>query len=610
MKSRFFISAAVLFSSLCLFAQNGVVSTNGLLKVDGNQIENKNGTPYSVAGMSMFWSSFQNDGGKFYQTNVVDHLVEEWDIQVIRAAMGVEQADGGIGYISDPVGEYAKVKTIIDAAIANDIYVIVDYHTHYAFEYETQAIKFFTDIATEYGNNDHILYEIFNEPIAETRAKESQAFDDGEFDLTWNNAVKPYAINVINAIREIDPDNMIIVGTPGYSQGVWTAAANPITPTDLSLEDGAIPNIAYTFHFYAGSQYHPALKSPFADAVKQIPIFVTEWGTVEETGSGDVNGVETLDWMTNYLKANNISHANWSISDKAEGASSIIAGKGIQGLLDGEITPSGEIVKCIIENWQADSFENCEAGEVVIIDSESVPNGQGIKIEAEVGNTNTTYYGNSNNVANGVQVGATVEVGEFDGEGILQNLGSASPQFSFFGLKPSDFPNGNYTFQFVVSSNSTGNTITFQRNDKVVNIPNTGGTSNYEIVVVKGIPLESDGDNVNVSLSFNSSGSGTFNFESIYIIADDQFDETALSTPTFDADLAKLINVYPNPVVDYITVDTDEDVAYRIFSLSGSELVAKTEYTDALDVTNLSAGIYFIQLYAKGQTQVYKFVKQ
>ena len=621
MKSRIFTSAAILFSCFNLFAQTGIVSTNGKLEVSGSQIVNKNGNPFSVAGMSMFWSGFQSVGGKFYETEVVDHLVDNWDIQVIRAAMAVEEADGGRGYISDPTGEFAKVKTIIDAAIANDIYVIVDYHTHYAFEYETQAITFFEQIATTYGANDHIIYEIFNEPIAETRAKASNAFEPGEFELTWENAVRPYAINVINAIRAIDPDNLIVVGTPGYSQGVVVASNDPITANDLDLPFGADLNLAYTLHFYAGSEFHPPLRAAATTAMNNgIALFVTEWGTVDANGDGAVDDVETKTWM-DFMHDNNLSHANWSIGDKGEGASAIEEDAGIQGLLNDQLTVSGDFVRCFIENWQADSFDSCEAGEVVIvdpIDSENVPNGQGIKIEAESDNENTEYLGNSNEQNNGF-----IGTGEYDGEGVITGLGAEPVQYMYLGLQ-SSVPAGSYTLQFVVSSDSNGHSMQIERNSGVlkigdaINIPNTGGLNNYQIVTISGIPISGDTTNSNsppndereFSISFTGGGSGSFNMESFYMILDSEFDENALSVPGFSPELAKLINVYPNPVVDYITVDTDEAVEYRVFDLNGSELVAKTEYAEAVDVTNLSTGIYFIQLYVNTQTQVYKFIKR
>ena len=184
MKSRIITYVAILSSCFGLLAQQNIVSTNGLLKVNGNQIENNSGTPFSVAGNSMFWSSFESDGGTFYETEVVNHVAQNWNSQLVRAAIGVEEADGSNisnfdtnfpgGLVPNPNGsglfnnyekELAKAKVIIDAAIANDIYVIVDFHSHYAHHFEDIAIKFFEEIATEYGNNDNIIYEIFNEPI-------------------------------------------------------------------------------------------------------------------------------------------------------------------------------------------------------------------------------------------------------------------------------------------------------------------------------------------------------------------------------------------------------------------------------------------------------------
>jgi hypothetical protein len=49
---------------------------------------------------------------------------------------------------------------------------------------------------------------------------------------------------VIAAIRAIDPDNLIVVGSPAWSQDVDVASDNPITGYE---------NIAYALHFYSGT---------------------------------------------------------------------------------------------------------------------------------------------------------------------------------------------------------------------------------------------------------------------------------------------------------------------------------------------------------------------
>jgi hypothetical protein len=64
---------------------------------------------------------------------------------------------------------------------------------------QEEAVAFFTEMAKEYGERPHVIYEIFNEP---------------DKDATWQE-VKDYAKAVIGAIRQHDPDNLVIVGSCG-----------------------------------------------------------------------------------------------------------------------------------------------------------------------------------------------------------------------------------------------------------------------------------------------------------------------------------------------------------------------------------------------------------
>jgi len=83
-----------------------------------------------------------------------------------------------------------------------------------------------------------------------------------------------------------------------------------------------------------------------------IAIFVTEWGTVPANGGTGVNSMQTRLWM-NFLRDNYISHANWSVSDKPgdEDHPIIKDNAGYSGLVNGQLTESGILVKDIIKNW-------------------------------------------------------------------------------------------------------------------------------------------------------------------------------------------------------------------------------------------------------------------
>ncbi|MDP6032234.1 MAG: glycoside hydrolase family 5 protein, partial [Candidatus Marinimicrobia bacterium] len=198
-----------------------LVQKHGLLQVNGNRIVDKDNEPVCFAGNSFFWSNDNWGGERYYTPEVVSWLKLDWKTTIVRAAMGVE--DPG-GYLDNNVSNKNRVVTIVDAAIDEGLYVIIDWHSHHAEDNTNEAVTFFEEMADLYGEYDNVIYEIYNEPL----------------DVSWSATIKPYADSVISAIRAIDPDNLIVVGTPEWSQRVDLAAADPITNYS---------NIAYTLHF-------------------------------------------------------------------------------------------------------------------------------------------------------------------------------------------------------------------------------------------------------------------------------------------------------------------------------------------------------------------------
>ena len=106
-----------------------LVDVHGLLVVDGNKIVDKNNEPISLAGNSFFWSNDGWGGEKYYKSEVVEWLKKDWNTTIVRAAMGVE--DPG-GYLENKTANKDRVKIIVDAAIEQGLYVIIDWHSHHA----------------------------------------------------------------------------------------------------------------------------------------------------------------------------------------------------------------------------------------------------------------------------------------------------------------------------------------------------------------------------------------------------------------------------------------------------------------------------------------------
>ena len=296
-----------------------LIDIHGLLEVNGNKIVNKNNEPVSLAGNSFFWSNDGWGGEKYYNSEVVSWLKEDWNTTIVRASMGVE--DPG-GYLDNKTANKDRVKIIVDAAIQEGIYVIVDWHSHHAEDYVDEAIIFFEEIASLYGDNDNVIYEIYNEPL----------------DISWSETIKPYAISVISAIRAIDPDNLIVVGTPEWSQRIDLAASDPII---------GFPNIAYTLHFYT-VYHHQWLRDRASAALDDgIAIFVSEWGSIGYS----IVDTEANDWMT-WCFTNKIIHCNWAVNDKEEEWSILVPGASTNGSWnENDLTEAGKLAKNIILNW-------------------------------------------------------------------------------------------------------------------------------------------------------------------------------------------------------------------------------------------------------------------
>lgn len=302
----------------------GPVSQHGALEVEGNRIVNQQRQPVSLAGPSLFWGNKGWNAEAFYNKKTVAYAKDEWHASIIRVAMGVE--DKG-GLLEDPQGRLKKVHKTVTAAIDLGLYVIIDWHSHHAEDHPQAAIDFFRLMAQTYGHYDHVIYEIYNEPLR---------------DVSWSNTIKPYALSVIAAIREHDPDNLIVVGTPAWSQDVDAAADDPITQ---------FTNIVYTLHFYAGTHGQELRDKAQYALDKGIALMVTEWGTVNADGDGDVAYEETMRWLK-FMKDNHISHCNWSMHNKNEGASVFKPRTHpYSRWTDKDLTETGRFVKSIVRNW-------------------------------------------------------------------------------------------------------------------------------------------------------------------------------------------------------------------------------------------------------------------
>jgi len=311
----------VLFLLCSIFSNAQFVKKHGQLKVVGTQLVDQSNEPIMLRGMSYGWHSLWP---RFYNKESVKWLKNDFKCNVVRAAMGIELGDSS--YIKQPEFSKKKVKAIIDGAIKNDIYVIVDWHSHNINLKEARL--FFDEISKEYAGSPNVIYEIFNEPDYET----------------WEE-VKAYSEEIIKVIRKNDAKNIILVGCPRWDQDIHLPAANPIKGFD---------NLMYTVHFYAAT-HEKWLRDRTDDAIKSgLAIFVSESAGMEATGDGPLNmkaWQEYIDWM----EERKISWITWSVSDKDETCSILNKSASSKGnWKDEDMKESGLKVREFLKKYNVD----------------------------------------------------------------------------------------------------------------------------------------------------------------------------------------------------------------------------------------------------------------
>jgi len=305
------ILAVFLFAATILNAQP--VKIHGQLHVDKTQLKDVHGNTVVLRGMSLSWPNLDKDF-KFYNDGAVKWLCQDWYITVIRDAMNVDTKNG---YLAQPEKSKAKVEEVIDAAIKEGIYVIIDWHCSHIRLNEAKG--FFAEIAKKYGKYPNIIYEIFNEP---------------EHD-SWAD-VKAYSTEIISTIRAIDKNNIILVGSPRWDQSLNLPADDPIT---------GYKNLMYTLHYYAGGHKQKLRDVANYALDKGLPLFISESGGMNADGKGDIDIEEWHKWI-DWSEEHKISWVTWALADKNETCSVLkpqAASEGGWGMAD--LKESGILVR-------------------------------------------------------------------------------------------------------------------------------------------------------------------------------------------------------------------------------------------------------------------------
>ncbi|MCQ2088637.1 MAG: cellulase family glycosylhydrolase [Fibrobacter sp.] len=275
----------------------GPVSTYGELKANGGKLSGScpayANKAVQVKGMSLFWSSGNTYSTDFYSEKGINRLVDDMGVEVVRFAMGAADDkfnSSGRSYTTGGEGfQKALLKSVVNAAIEKDIYVIIDWHIESSTGFTDDAVSFFEYAAKEYGSYNNVIFEIWNEPTGDM------------------GTVKSHADRVIPAIRKYS-DNLILVGSPGWS-------SQPDACANAGISD---KNYGCTLHFYAASHYMGGYDKAAETAMsKGVPVFATEWGTVNANGDGQPDENSSNQWIQ-WMAQKGVSWTNWNASAMSE----------------------------------------------------------------------------------------------------------------------------------------------------------------------------------------------------------------------------------------------------------------------------------------------------
>ncbi|WP_226021758.1 cellulase family glycosylhydrolase [Halomicrobium salinisoli] len=324
------------------------------LERDGKWLKDPEGNEVVLRGVNIADPARLNDDNRRY--HVTAEQVTKWALsesdgwynRILRIPCqpgDIVGADTG----SVPPGEMTQsdvesyiethLRPVVDICKEQGAYCIVDYHRHHdgQLRYTDDALDeevrmFWETMAPVFAEESHVLYEVYNEPIAPYPGHNSYGQDGGvdvtdpeaeDTWLTWREAAQPW----VDTIREHAPRNVVIVGSPRWTQ--WTYWA--------SEHEFEGDNLAYAGHVYAHENLRP-LSEYFGTPAEEVPVFMTEFGYDDEgqdylKGTTPVEGQQFRDFFEEY---ENVHWQVWCFDPRWEPAMFDSDHQGTWTILEGE----------------------------------------------------------------------------------------------------------------------------------------------------------------------------------------------------------------------------------------------------------------------------------
>ena len=313
--------SCLLLTTSILAVESAEFNVHGRLKVTDGKITSQDGEVVTLQGGAMM------DGLAYNYSKQSLQYLKSKGANLVRIPMSW----GRSGLSQSYEDHWLRFQQIADWAVELELYFIADFHAVASpnqGNLKETSIRFFTDVAKTYSSTGLMMYELLNEAPGKS---------DYSTYVPWSE-IKKYSEELIDVVRGIDPQSLIIVGPPNWSQQLEFPLEDPIERE----------NIAYSLHFY--STLH-LFDEGLNELAESLPIIVTEWAAQtpeNSTGEIDFESLQQyIDWMNKY----DVSWAAWSLSDEMQPYGWFYPGSFNDWYLeDSELRPWGRMVIDLLDD--------------------------------------------------------------------------------------------------------------------------------------------------------------------------------------------------------------------------------------------------------------------
>jgi len=268
------------------------------LHVVGNSFVNAAGAKVILLGIDIWNQRVALDGPArpLAQANF-RYLANSWNVKVVRIPIYPPTWATGQDNLT-------FLQKQVSWANEYGMYAIIDWHAVGDIAYPngwnvpSLAVteSFWSTISQAFDGKPGVMYEIYNEPS----------------ELTWNQW-QGYAQQIVNVIREYDPNTVILVGGVDSSFDLSGVPKLPVSGTNIGYVVHPYPNGCS----YLGESGSTCWDSAFGNTAAAYPVFATEWGYYTSDQSLCADSISNLNFngyatkLLAYMQGKGISWSAW-----------------------------------------------------------------------------------------------------------------------------------------------------------------------------------------------------------------------------------------------------------------------------------------------------------